>query len=116
QELTADAWQAAAAAVGPPGNVATLSPPADRPWGEGAEPASPPAPPAPSKASSEVLEVVAQALRGGERCALLLGGRAMREHPLMAAGRIAAETGVKLLGATFPTRLGRGAGLPSVEG
>ena len=116
QELTADAVQAVAAAVGPPGHVATLILPADVSWGEGAEPASPPAPPAPSKASSEVLEVVVQALRGGERSALLLGGRAMREHPLMAAGRIAAETGVKLLGETFPTRLERGAGLPPVEG
>ncbi len=116
EELTADAVQAVTAAVGPPGQVATLILPADVSWGEGAEPAAPPAPPAPSKASAEVLDGVARALRGGERSALLLGGRAMRERPLMAAGRIAAETGVKLLGETFPTRLERGAGLPPVEG
>ncbi len=116
QELTADAVQAVAAAVGPPGHVATLILPADVSWGEGAEPAAPPAPPAPLKASAEVLEGVAQVLRGGERSALLLGGRAMRQRPLMAAGRIAAETGVKLLRETFPTRLERGAGLPPVEG
>src|SRR6184192_142748 len=52
QELTADAVQAVAAAVGPPGHVATLILPADVSWGEGAEPAAPPAPPAPSKASA----------------------------------------------------------------
>jgi acetolactate synthase-1/2/3 large subunit len=104
-----------AAAVGPPGQIATLILPADVSWGEGAEPARPPAPPAPQVASPEVLELVAAALRGGERCALLLGGRALRERPLLAAGRIAAETGAALLCETFPTRLERGAGLPAVE-
>jgi acetolactate synthase-1/2/3 large subunit len=45
----------------------------------------------------------------------LLGGRALRERTLLAAGRIAAETGAALLCETFPTRLERGAGLPAVE-
>jgi acetolactate synthase-1/2/3 large subunit len=41
---------------------------------------------------------------------LLLGGRALREKALDAAGRIAAATGARLLCEVFPTRLQRGAG------
>src|SRR5437868_2210319 len=51
QELTGDAAQAVAAAVGPPGQVATLILPADVSWGEGAQVAPPPAPPSPPIAS-----------------------------------------------------------------
>jgi acetolactate synthase-1/2/3 large subunit len=58
---------------------------------------------------------VAGALRGGERAALLLGGQALRADALLLAARVAAATGAKLLGETFPTRLVRGAGLPAVE-
>ncbi|RFQ28420.1 acetolactate synthase large subunit, partial [Pseudomonas sp. ATCC 13867] len=43
------------------------------------------------------------------------GGRALREADLLAAARIAAHSGVKLLAEVFPTRLQRGAGLPPVE-
>jgi len=39
----------------------------------------------------------------------------LREPALMAAARVAARTGVKLLAEVFPTRLERGAGLPCVE-
>jgi acetolactate synthase-1/2/3 large subunit len=62
-----------------------------------------------------MIETVAAPLRGGGRTALLLGGRALREPGLIAAGRIAAATGAKLLAEVFPTRLERGAGLPAVE-
>src|SRR5690242_5313808 len=86
QALTSDASQAVAAAIGPPGQVATLILPADVSWGDGAEPAPPPPPPSPPTAPDEALERIAQALRGDERCALLLGGRALRERPLAAAG------------------------------
>ena len=99
-ELARDAVQAVAAAVGPPSQVATLILPADVSWGEGAEPAAPPAAPAPPRTSAEALERIAGALREG---------------PLVAAGRIAAETGASLLRETFPARHERGAGLPAVE-
>jgi acetolactate synthase-1/2/3 large subunit len=115
QELTRDAVQAVAAAIGPPGQVATLILPADVSWSEGAEPAAPAALTTPPAASADVLQGIARALHSGERSALLLGGRSLRERPLMAAGRIAAQTGAALLGETFPTRLERGAGLPAVE-
>ena len=45
-----------------------------------------------------MVEQIATALRSGEASALLLGGRALREDCLVAAGRIAASTGAKMLG------------------
>ncbi|HUE26457.1 MAG TPA: acetolactate synthase large subunit [Solirubrobacteraceae bacterium] len=114
-ELSRDAVEAIAAATGPPGRVATLILPADVSWEEGAQPAEPPAPPTPKPVSPDVLEGVARAIGSGRRTALLLGGRALREDALVAAGRIAAATGVALLGEVFPTRLQRGAGLPPLE-
>src|SRR3982750_1191232 len=49
--LPRDAVEAIAAAVGPPGQVATLILPADVSWSDGAEPAAPPEPPLPRVAS-----------------------------------------------------------------
>jgi acetolactate synthase-1/2/3 large subunit len=45
----------------------------------------------------------------------LLGGRALRAEALVAAGRIAAVTGAKLICETFTARLQRGAGRVSVD-
>jgi acetolactate synthase-1/2/3 large subunit len=114
-DLTADAADAVAAAVGPPGQVATLILPADVSWGEGAEPRRASERVSPPPASSEAVEKVATALSAGRQAGLLLGGRTLREPGLMAAARIAAATGAKLLSETFPTRLERGAGLPAVD-
>jgi acetolactate synthase-1/2/3 large subunit len=113
--VSRDAVEAVAAAIGPPGQVATLILPADVSWEEGARPADPPPPPSPRRVPDEVVQGVAGAIRSGRRTALLLGGRALREDALVAAGRIAAATGIKLLGEVFPTRLQRGAGLPALE-
>ena len=63
----------------------------------------------------DTIEEVAKALRGGERAALLLGGRALRADGLHAASRVATTTGAALLGETFPANLERGAGIPAVE-
>ena len=115
EDLAGDAVDAITAAVGPPGQVATLIVPADVSWQEGAQAASPPQPSAPPAASGAVIEAAAGALRSGRRTGILLGGRALRERGLLAAARIAAATGTKLLAEMFPTRLERGAGLPPVE-
>jgi acetolactate synthase-1/2/3 large subunit len=115
QELAADAVEAVTASTGPPGQVATLILPADVSWSEGAEPAPPPEPRIPPVASVKTLETVAKALRSKKSTAILLGGRALREPSLRAAGRIAGSTDTKLLAEAFPTRLQRGAGLPAVE-
>ncbi|HEY9144763.1 MAG TPA: acetolactate synthase large subunit, partial [Arenimonas sp.] len=100
---------------GLPGQVATLILPADVSWGEGATPAAPPAPMAPAGADADTVAAIAKLLASGGRTALLLGGRALREPALVAAGRLAARFGVTLLAEVFPTRLERGAGLPPVE-
>ncbi len=46
---------------------------------------------------------------------LFLGGRALTERGLRAASRISVATGTRLLAETFPARMERGAGLPSVD-
>lgn len=114
-ELCRDAADAVAAARGLPGQVATLILPADVSWGEGGLPAAPAPPPRPGAADDATVTAVAAAVRSGKKAALLLGGQALREPGLLAAARIAAQCGVKLLAEVFPTRLERGAGLPPVE-
>jgi acetolactate synthase-1/2/3 large subunit len=114
-DLGADAAAAVAAALGPPGQVATLILPADVSWSDGGSVAPPAAPERAASVSGDVVATVAKALRSGEPVALLLGGRAMRGTALRAAARLAAGCGAKLLGETFPTRLERGAGVPPVE-
>ncbi|MBS0194535.1 MAG: acetolactate synthase large subunit [Proteobacteria bacterium] len=114
-ELCRDAVDALVAARGLPGQVATLILPADVSWGEGGVAcAMPPAAPA-TAADDATITTIAAALRSGGKSALLLGATALREPALLAAARIAAHSGVKLLAETFPTRLERGAGLPAIE-
>ena len=118
-QLSQDAVAAVQAARRLPGQVATLILPADVSWGEGAQPCPmPPQSPVPA-ADDAVVQAIAQAItqavRAGEKAALLLGGQALREPSLLAAARIAAQARVQLLAEVFPTRLTRGAGLPTVE-
>ncbi len=116
--LGADAVAALAAAMGPPGSVATLILPADVSWSEGGVvatdrgPASPPIGAAPDESG---LATVAAALRSGEPAALLIGGRACSGPTLETVADVAGATGAKLFAETFPARLERGAGRPPVE-
>jgi len=115
EALCRDAAEAVATSMGPPGQVATLILPADVSWSEGGVPSKPlPVAPPPCNTDDAIAEI-ARLLQAGGRNALLLGGRALREPSLMAAARVAARTGVKLLAEVFPTRIERGAGLPHVE-
>src|ERR1700755_1977635 len=95
--LGRDAAEAIAAAIGPPGQVATLILPADVSWTEGGQAAAPVQRPAPPVASSALVDQGAQALRGRGEAAILLGGRALRQPALETATRIANATGAKLL-------------------
>ena len=115
EDLPRDAVEAITAATGPPGQVATLIVPADLSWQDAAQPAAPPQPAVPPPVPSETIEAVARTLRGNRRTGLLLGGGALRERGLVAAARIAAATGTKLLAERGAARLERGAGLPAVE-
>ncbi len=115
-ELCRDAVDAIAAACGPPGRVATLILPADVSWGAACGTHPPPPRPTAQAADATTIDRLADVLRAaGPRTALLLGGRALREPALLAAARVAAHSGAKLLAEVFPTRLERGAGLPPVE-
>ena len=113
-DLAEDAVDAIAAACTPPGCVATLVLPADVSWGEGGRTASPRRPREPALVRPETVREVGEVLAGPEPAVLLLGRDALTEHGLLAAGRIAAGTGARLVCETFPARMARGAGLPFV--
>ena len=115
EALCQDAAEAIAVAKGLPGQVATLILPADVSWGEGGQPCAPLPQPEAQAADDAAVQAVKGAIASGQKTALLLGGRALREPALMAAARIAAHSGVTLFAETFPTRIERGAGLPPVE-
>ncbi|MDZ7578972.1 MAG: acetolactate synthase large subunit [Candidatus Nanopelagicales bacterium] len=114
-DVAADAADAVAASLGPPGQVATLILPADVSWLEGGVPAAPRPATVPPVASDQAIERAVAALRSGEPTALFLGGTSLLEPGLMAAARIAQATGAKLLAETFPARLERGAGIPPID-
>jgi acetolactate synthase-1/2/3 large subunit len=114
-EVARDAADAVAAALGPPGQIATLILPADACWLPAPGPAAPLPAARPRPVSAAAFDEVAAALRSGEPAALLLGGGVTRARGLAAASRVAAQAGAKLLCETFPARLERGAGLPAAE-
>lgn len=107
--------EAVQAAMGGAGKVVTVIAPANHAWEEAKGPAAPLPPQGLAAVERDVVEAVAAALGKGGNAALFLGGRALREDALRAAGRIAAATGARLLCETFPARLQRGAGRVAVE-
>jgi acetolactate synthase I/II/III large subunit len=115
----ADAAEAVAAALSPPGQVATLILPADVTWTDGGEPAQPVATRPAALAPPAVVERARIALAGsgaeaGKHVVILLGGTGLSRPALDAASRIASVTGARLLAETFPARMARGAGVPAV--
>ena len=115
-DVAGDAADAVAAALGPPGCVATLVLPADASWSESTQGPCAPRPLArPAAVAADTVAETAKALRSSERSALLLGGTALRAEGLRAGSRVATATGAALLGETFPANLERGAGIPAVD-
>jgi acetolactate synthase I/II/III large subunit len=121
QDAPADAVDAVAAALRPPGQIATLILPADVTWTDGADPVRPSPFPLqrPSPVPGEQIARIVDALRGvgdaGKRTTILLGGTGLRRSAIEAASRIAAGTGARVLAETFPARHERGAGIPNVD-
>jgi acetolactate synthase-1/2/3 large subunit len=115
QTVAGDALDSVRAALGAPGQVATLILPADVSWNEGAAPVSGAAAARRRAPALHVVDAIAKALRSGEPAAILVGGTACRERALRVAGKIAAGTGAKLLCETFPARIERGAGIVGVD-
>jgi acetolactate synthase-1/2/3 large subunit len=115
KSVAADGAAAIAAAITPPGRVATLILPADTAWNEGSGPASVPPVPGRASVSDDAVDAAARVLRSGEPTLLLLTGAAVGERGLDLAGRIAVATGARLLAQTFNARIERGAGRVPVE-
>ena len=92
------------------GKIATLVAPANHAWEESSNMAPALTVPTMEMVSAETVTELAKALANDKATALFLGGRALREESLAAAGRIARKTGAHLLCETFPARLQRGAG------
>ncbi|MBB3676330.1 acetolactate synthase-1/2/3 large subunit [Modestobacter versicolor] len=109
-EVGPDVADAVAAAAR--GQVATLVLPADVSWSDGAAVATVPGRRPAPRVPDDAIEGLAPLL--GPATVLFLGGDAVLEAGLLAAGRIAAGTGTRLLAETFPARMQRGAGLPDV--
>lgn len=110
-----DGARAVHAARQAPGQVATLILPADIAWSEAAGPARPLPVAPPVKVEAAVIDRAAARLKSGKPSALLLRGRCLERAGVEAAGRIAAQTGARLLHDYFTPRMTRGAGLPAVE-
>ena len=115
QSIAADGAAAIAAARTLPGRIATLILPADTAWNEGSGPAPAPPPAGPKPVAHAAIVEAAQALRSGEPCLILLGGRALREKGLELAGKIAAKTGARLMAQGSNARTQRGRGRVFVE-
>src|ERR687890_29060 len=115
RSVARDGAAAGAAAMAPPGRIATLILPADASWNEADGPA--PLPPVEGRApvAPEAISDVARVLRSGEPAVLFLGGHALREVGLMLAGRIGAKTGARLLAQTLNARVERGAGRVAID-
>ncbi len=113
-----DAVAAIAAAVGPPGSVATLILPADVSWSEGGSVIKPQGriedPTVPPR-DEATLTAAAAALRSGQPTTILIGGRACSAPALDHVADIAHAAGARLFAETFPARLQRGSGRPPVE-
>jgi len=115
EELASDTADAIRAAMTYPGQVATLIVPHDNQYNPCAGAMDRrPLPDLPSVNEQAVLRTAAL-LRRERTAALFLGGKALSERGLIAAARIAAVSGCKLVCETFSARQERGAGLPSVE-
>ena len=115
-DVAGDAADAVAAAMGPPGCVATLVLPADASWSESTTGPCPPRPQRPGGGGAR-----GHGRRGGQGPAGRRAGRTPARRR-RAAGRRAAgrqpgrrHDGAALLGETFPANLERGAGIPAVE-
>ncbi len=110
--LAGDTADAVAAARAGAGGVATLIVPADCAWGEAPGPVAAKRFEPRATVAFAAVDVAARSLRSGKPALILLGGDSFSRRGQVAAARIAAKTGARVLLGTFPARVERGAGLP----
>jgi acetolactate synthase-1/2/3 large subunit len=113
--VATDLAQAIQIASTPPGCVTTLIVPADLQSASAAGPVPTAKPVAPPPPDWSRIAAAADSLRKGNSSVLFLGGPACRGAALEFAARIAGATACRLVVETFPARMERGAGTPSVE-
>ena len=116
-DLANDGAAAIAAALRPPGQVATLIVPSDCQWEPATGPAPPPLPVVRAEVCSRRLDEAVAALTVGKvgKAILLIGGEGLTAEGLTAAGRIRAATGCRVYCEGFAARMERGGGLPAFE-
>jgi acetolactate synthase-1/2/3 large subunit len=118
--LAADGAAAIAAALSPPGRIASLILPADAAWSEVTDKAFGGVAKLPvvterGRPSDAAIDAAAEMLGSGEKTAFVLAGLATREDALQLLGKIAAVTGARLCAQTHSARITRGAGRVPVE-
>jgi len=112
-DLAGDLVAAVAAALEPPGQVATLIVPADCQWEPApSEPPKPATRPALKRVQTTAVDEAARAIRNGRRPVLYIGGAALGERGLRAAARIRAATRRPVFAETFSAKIERGRHLP----
>jgi acetolactate synthase-1/2/3 large subunit len=111
----ADAARAVRVAREAPGQIATLILPADTAWDTAEGVAAPLPLAARSRAADSTIDRIAGKLRAGLQTVLLVRGEALRGEGLIAAGKIAAKTGARLVCDTFAPRIERGVSRVQVE-
>ena len=109
------ASEAIAAAIGPPGKVATLIVPADFSWSEAGEPGARVAPPVQPAADAAQIRALAELLHSPRPVGILLGGTALHTRGLRAASRLRAATGVTVFANRNSGRMTRGIGIPAAD-
>ena len=110
-ELGALTSQAVEAAMGPPGQIATLIVPADFSWSEGGDVGLPAKMPPRAKAADAEIHEAARLLRElGDASGILMGGETLTDAGLKAAERIAKGTNARIFSDRNAARsaLGRG--------
>ena len=113
--VAGDGAAAIAAALTPPGQVATLILPGDTAWDAAEGPAPPQDPPPMAQVPEERISSIAQLLRRGEETVILVGDQVMCDEGASGlAHRIAAAANARVVGNRAAARVSRGAGRPVV--
>lgn len=111
-----DCADAIAAALAPPGRIATLILPADTAWTDGGDLAVRPLiPPRARRIPAAEIEAAARRLRRGGRIGLMIGGDCLRAYGLALARDIAVATGCRVFAPMSNARIERGAGRVPIE-
>ena len=107
--------QAVQASLSGAGKLTTFIAPANHAWDEATQPVAPLEPAGLEVVGQDAIEKALQLLGNGRKTVLFLGGRALREESLLAAGKIASASGARLVCEVFPARLQRGVGRVAPE-